>query len=336
MVKFKRWIIVKHFEGEPKKSDLKLVEEELPPIQDGEFMTQAEYLSVDPYMRAFIKNFPLGITMIGAQIAKITESKNRDYPVGKRVVGFMGWRTHSVINLNKVNELLPVQEKPYILQAFHDLPISLSLGVLGLIGSTAYFGLLEICTPKKGETLVVSGAAGAVGSHVGQIGKNLGLKVIGIAGTDQKCNWLTKELGFDCAINYKTQNVYSELTKAAPAGVDCYFDNVGGDISSTVIEQMNPYGRVAVCGSISSYNAKEMPKCSVLQPAIVFKQLKMEGFIGTRWSNRLSEGIEKNYRMVCDGKLKYRETVTEGFDKMFEAFAGMMRGENIGKAIVKV
>ncbi|XP_043286006.1 prostaglandin reductase 1-like [Venturia canescens] len=337
MVLARKYVLTKHFEGEPKRSDLTIVDEELPPLQHGEFLVEAQYLSVDPYMRPYAAQFPAGITMIGGQVAKIIESKNSEYPVGKSIVGYFGWRTHTIVNVEQEDES-PLQQKPYIIPEFGDLPASLALGVLGMPGNTAYFGFLEICQPKPGETLVVSGAAGAVGSHVGQIAKTLGLKVIGIAGSDKKCEWLKKELGFDVAINYKTQNIVKELKTAAPDGVDCYFDNVGGDISSVVLYNMNSFGRVSACGSISSYNAdmSKLPKSPLVQHALVFKQLKMEGFIVMRWADRWLEGIEKNLQLIRDGNLKYCETVTVGFDKMFDAFVGMLKGDNIGKAIVKI
>ncbi|CAD6230530.1 GSCOCG00006804001-RA-CDS [Cotesia congregata] len=337
MVVAKKYVVVKYFEGEPKSTDLKLINEELPSLKNGEILVEAEYLSVDPYMRLYIKQAPLNSTMIGTQIAIIVESKNANYPVGKRIVGHLGWRTHTIINMKDFDEDSLLELKPELLPDTGDLPISLGLGVLGLIGHTAYFGLMEICKPKAGETLVVSGAAGAVGSHVGQIGKILGMKVIGIAGSDEKCKWITSDLGFDHAINYNTQDVATELKKVAPQGVDCYFDNVGGEISSAVIYQMNPYGRVSVCGSISAYNANPdaLPKCTITQPAMVMQQLKVEGFLMLRWKNRSMEAFEKNLQWIREGKLVYRETVTEGFENMFNAFLHMLRGSNIGKAIVK-
>ncbi|XP_035729878.1 prostaglandin reductase 1-like [Vespa mandarinia] len=340
MVKAKKFVVVKHFEGDPKPSDLKLVEEELASITDGEFLVQAEYLSVDPYMRPYVVQFPLGITMIGSQVGKIIESKNPDYPVGKRIVGYFGWRTHTIVNPKLLPELELTAQKPYLLPEIGDLSPSLCLGVLGMPGNTAYFGLVEICSPKHGETLVISGAAGAVGSHVGQIAKNVfGLNVIGIAGSDEKCKWLVDELGFNSAINYKKQDVSVALKKAAPKGVDLYFDNVGGDISCIVIYQMNPYGRISVCGSISSYNSDHasLPKCILLQPAMIFNQLKMEGFVVTRWNEQWQEGIQKNLQWIREGKIvSYKETITKGFENMFDAFAGMLKGQNIGKAIVQV
>ncbi|KAG5347573.1 PTGR1 reductase, partial [Acromyrmex charruanus] len=334
MVKARKYILVNYFVNEAKPTDLKLVEEELPPLQNGEYLVEAEYLSVDPYMRPYVQNVSLGVTMIGSQVAKIVESKNPAFPVGKRIVGNLGWRTHTIINPKIEDQFF--KQNPYLLPDIDDLPSSLGLGMLGMPGNTVYFGLLEICKPKTGETIVISGAAGAVGSHVGQIAKILGLNVIGICGSDEKCKWLTEEMGFDFAINYKTIPVAARLREVAPQGVDCYFDNVGGDISGTVVYQMNLYGRVAVCGSISSYDAKSLPKCTILQPTMVFNQLKMEGFIVRRWSDRWNEGIMQNLQWIREGKLRYRETVTKGFENMFDAFIGMMRGENIGKAIVQV
>ncbi|XP_015521661.1 prostaglandin reductase 1-like [Neodiprion virginianus] len=336
MVIAKKYVLAKHFEGEPKRSDLPIVEEELPPLKDGEYLIQAEYLSVDPYMRVYAQRYPVGITMIGIQVGKIIESKHKDFPVGKHVVATVGWRSHTIINGNAGLSSLRIPD--YILPDLGSLPVSLGVGVLGMPGNTAYFGLIELCQPKAGETLVVSGAAGGVGSHVGQIGKILGMKVIGIAGSDAKCKWLKEELGFDYAINYKTQDVAVALKEAAPNKVDCYFDNVGGEISSIVMNHMNLFGRVSACGSISSYNAdvKALPKCSIVQPAVVFSQLKVEGFIVNRWADRWMEGIEKNLQWLKENKLKYRETVTEGFENMFDAFVEMMRGDNVGKAVIKV
>lgn len=307
MVKAKRFIYEKRFNGFPKEGDLKVLEEDLPTIKDGEFLAEAVYLSVDPYMRPYAARASLGSTCIGQQVAKIIESKNADYPVGKHIISNFGWRSHTVSN-GKSETLVALPMS--ILPDFQGLPLSLALGVLGMPGNTAYFGFLELCQPKSGETVVVSGAAGAVGSHVGQIAKIKGLKVIGIAGSDDKIKWLKEELGFDEVINYKTQNVAEVLPKLAPKGVDCYFDNVGGEISTIVLNNMNLYGRVSVCGSISAYNEIN-PKASTVQPAIVGKQLKIEGFVVRRWIDRWQEGIEQNLKWIQEGKLKYKETVTK-------------------------
>lgn len=215
--------------------------------------------------------------------------------------------------------------------------MSIALGTLGMPGNTAYFGFLDICKPKAGEVVVVTGAAGAVGSIVGQLAKLKECKVIGVAGSDDKCKWLTDELGFDHAINYKTADIRAELKKVAPDGVDCYFDNVGGTISSTVINQMRDHGRISVCGSISAYNspASEWPKVPILQPTFVFKQLTMKGFLIWSYNNRLFEGLTNMKQWVDEGKIKHRDTVTEGFENTPQAFIDMLEGKNTGKAVVK-
>lgn len=204
-------------------------------------------------------------------------------------------------------------------------------------GNTAYFGFLDICQPKEGETVAVSGAAGAVGSLVGQIAKIKGCKVIGFAGSDEKCEWLAKEIGFDHVINYKKGNVAEQLKKAAPDGVDCYFDNVGGEISNAVLYQMRDYGRIAVCGAISVYNKKlsEWPKVPVPEVAFITKQLTMKGFLIWVYANRWMEGITKVKEWIVGGKIKYHETVTDGFENTPQALIDMLQGKNTGKAIVK-
>ncbi|XP_072949350.1 prostaglandin reductase 1-like [Epargyreus clarus] len=330
-VQAQKYVLTKYFQGEPKKTDFKIVEEELPELKDGEILTEAEYLSVDPYMRAYMIGYKLPTDMIGGQVAKIIASRNEKYPVGRYVTGSFGWRTHTIVNTKKRDPNLPLiilPDMPY--------PNSLALGVLGMPGNTAYFGLKEICKPKEGETVVITGAAGAVGSHVGQIAKILGCRVIGFAGSQEKCDYLEKELGFDRAFNYKTADIRAALKQGAPDRVDCYFDNVGGEISSTIMSYMNKYGRVAVCGSISSYNDPALPKATIVQPALVFKELKVEGFLVGRWYDRWDEGIEMNLKWLQEGKLKYREKVYHGFENMVDALVGMLRGENTGKAVVKV
>ncbi|GBP59388.1 Prostaglandin reductase 1 [Eumeta japonica] len=330
----RKYVLKKHFQGEPKINDFDIIEEKLPELKDGEILTQAEYLSVDPYMRAYMIRYKLPTDMIGGQVARIISSRNSKYPVGKYVTGSFGWRTHTIVDPNKPQKssLLPLALLPDI----KPYPVSLALGVLGMPGNTAYFGFTELCKPKPGETVVITGAAGAVGFHVGQIAKILGCRVIGFAGSDDKCQYLEKELGFDHAFNYKTVNIRATLKDAAPKLVDCYFDNVGGEISSAIMYHMNNYGRVAVCGSISSYNDVSLPKVTILQPAIVMKELKVEGFLVTRWADRWDEGIMANHKWLQEGRLKYQEKVYHGFDNMVDALVGMLRGENTGKAVVKV
>lgn len=336
MVLAKKYIVLNPFVGEPKTSDFQIVEEQLPNLNENEFLAEAAYISLDPYQRMKLgTKFPCD--MIGSQVSKVIESKNTEYPVGSWVMGHFGWRTHTNVN-PEFGKICP--QKPYLykLPDFGDLPISLALGMCGRVGNTAYFGFKEICQPKSGETVVVSGAAGAVGSHVGQIAKILGCRVIGFAGTDEKCEYLVKELGFDSAANYKTTDLAKFLKDNAPKGVDCYFDNVGGEISSTVISQMNQYGRVAICGAISSYNETDPAKrkATILQGFIVAKELKLEGFQVNRYADRTMEGIIQNLEWIKEGKLKYVEHVNNGFESAPAAFIGMFKGDNTGKSLVKV
>ncbi|XP_047990881.1 prostaglandin reductase 1-like [Leguminivora glycinivorella] len=336
MVLAKKYVVITPFVGEPKLENFITVEEEIRPLEKNEFLAEALYISVDPYQRVKLGNtFPCD--MIGGQLARITESKNPDFPVGALVMGHFGWRTHTIVHPD--NEKLCGQ-KPYMykLPDFGGLPVELGLSMCGRVGNTAYFGFTEICKPVAGETVVVSGAAGAVGSHVGQIAKILGCKVIGIAGSDNKCAWLVNELGFDYAANYKTENIADYLKKNAPNGVDCYFDNVGGELSSTVVAHMNEFGRVAVCGAISIYNETDpmKRKGTFLQPYIVGKQLKIEGFQVNRFAERTAEGIRQNLQWVKEGKLKYKNHIYDGFESTVDAFIGLFKGDNTGKSIVKV
>ncbi|XP_058445165.1 prostaglandin reductase 1-like [Malaya genurostris] len=327
MVVAKKWIYAKAFSGLPTAENFRLEEETIADVKDNEFLAEALFLSVDPYMRPYMLEFPVGSVMIGGQVAKVLESKHPKFPVGSYVHGSFGWRTHTVYNPD--NE---TGWKAYVLPDFGKEPLSLGLGVLGMPGNTAYFGLLEICKPVAGETVVVSGAAGAVGSLVGQIAKIKGCQVVGIAGTDDKCKWL-KSIGFDHQESYL--EICAELKKAAPKGVDCYFDNVGGKITEIVRGQMNTFGRISVCGTISNYNSQP-EKVVDPQRDYVWKQLKQEGFIVHRWHERQLEGIQQNLKWIQEGKLKYKETFTEGFANMPKAFIGMLTGENTGKAVVKV
>ncbi|XP_063770279.1 prostaglandin reductase 1-like isoform X2 [Pseudophryne corroboree] len=269
-----------------------------------------------------------GDVMIGTQVARVIESKNAAFPVGGYLVTNCGWKTHFISDGQGAHLLPPIWPE--------SLPKSLAVGAVGMPGLTAYFGLLEICNPKEGEVVLVNGAAGAVGSVVGQIAKIKGCKVVGSAGSDEKVTFL-KEIGFDEAFNYKTVNSLEEaLKKASPEGYDCYFENVGGKFADAAIPQMKNFGRISACGAISLYNEAVIPSGPYIQPHIVSKQLRMEGFIVTRWLDRYPEGQKQLLQWVLEGKLKYHEHITNGFENMPAAFIGMLNGENIGKAVIKV
>ncbi|KAI8436929.1 hypothetical protein MSG28_010355 [Choristoneura fumiferana] len=316
MVVAKKYVVVAPFVGDPKPNNFTIVEEELRTLEQNEFLAEALYISVDPYQRIKLGH-TIPYDMIGGQIARVIESKNPEYPVSALVMGHFGWRTHTIVHEDNAKSC---GQKPYLyrLPDFGDLPVSLGLGVCGRVGNTAYFGLTDICKPSPGETVVVSGAAGAVGSHVGQIAKILGCRVIGFAGTDDKCQWLLNEVGYDHAANYKTVNIAEYLKQQAPSGIDCYFDNVGGELSSIIISQMNEFGRVAVCGAISGYNETdpEKRKGTFLQPYIVGKQLKIEGFLVNRLTNvrgnQLKMSIDKNkLSTISTGEPTYWPTDTK-------------------------
>lgn len=329
MVTAKVWVLKKHFEGFPKPSDFDLKKIELPSLQNGELLLESVFLSVDPYMRPYSqRDMKEGDIMIGTQVARIVESKNPAFAVGAFVVANSGWRSHFISD-GKGLHLLPSSWP-------ESLPKSLALGTVGMPGLTAYFGLFEVCKMKPGETVLVNAAAGAVGSVVGQLAKIGGCKVVGCAGSDDKVAYL-KKLGFDEAFNYKTVTSLDEaLSKASPDGYDCFFDNVGGEFSSVAINHMKKHGRIAVCGAISQYNDSVPQKGPYVQIPMIFKELRMEGFIVTRWNNRREEGQKALLKWVLEGKVKFHEQVTEGFENMPAAFIGMLRGENLGKAIVKV
>jgi prostaglandin reductase 1 len=325
-------ILHKKFEGFPTESNFQLVQEDVPPLKDGEFLAQAEYVSVDPYMRVF--PVEVGKPVGGDQVAKIIESKNEKYPVGKYVVGEFGWRTHTVASETPGSFF---NFPPRVLQGYGDLPKSLALGILGMPGNTAYFGFLRICKPVEGNTVVVSGAAGCVGSTVGQIAKIMKCKVVGITGSDAKGRRLISEFNFDAYVNYKSPNFHQELTEATPDKVDCYFDNVGGEVSSAVLNRMNKFGRVAICGAISTYN--NVPgKASEVQTPVKIAHVRMEGFSVTRWRNQWDEGIQQNMEWIRQGNLKYAECISDGFENTAKAFIDLFGAgdRNFGKVVVKV
>ncbi len=319
--------------GMPKESDFSLVEIPMPAPGDGQVLVKTSYLSVDPYMRGRITGVRtyadpvlVGDVMVGGAVGQVVESHHSGFAAGDFVVGFWGWQEYAVVDGKTLLKLNP-----------NLAPVSTALGVLGMPGMTAYFGFLEICKPQPGEVVVVSGAAGAVGSLVGQIAKIKGCRVIGVAGADDKVQWLVHDLGFDAAFNYKTNSDYmAKLKEICPAGIDCYFDNVGGAITDAVFPLLNVFGRVSVCGQISMYNLEKPEPGPRLLPFTLVKQLKVEGFIVTRWQSRWGEGITQMAEWLKEGKLQHREQVVEGFGNTVKAFIGMLQGENTGKMLVKV
>ena len=328
----RRFVLAAKPAGLPKESDFRIEEAPIPEIKDGEALFRTEYLSVDPYMRGRISGVKtyadpvlVGELMVGSAVGRVVRSRNPQFAEGDWAAGFWGWQEYAVSDGRGLNKLDPKLAPP-----------SASLGILGMPGMTAYFGFLDLCKPKAGETVLVSGAAGAVGSAVGQIAKIQGCRVIGIAGTDDKIRYITTELGFDGGFNYKTSQNYSRsLRELCPEGIDCYFDNVGGAITDAAFFQINNFGRVAVCGQIAHYNAEAPEPGPRLLSQILIRQLRVEGFIVTRFANRFAEGFRQMAQWLSEGKLKYSEEIVEGFENTPKAFIAMLQGANTGKMLVK-
>ncbi|WP_299985583.1 NADP-dependent oxidoreductase [uncultured Pontibacter sp.] len=319
--------------GMPTKENFEFKEEKLPELQEGQLLLKTLYASVDPYMRgrmsdakSYVAPYNLNEPITGGVVAEVVESRNDRYKAGAIVLGNLPWQTYSISNGKGLNQLDP------------DLaPLSYHLGVLGMPGLTAYCGLLYIGEPKEGETVVVSGAAGAVGTVVGQIARLKGCRVVGIAGSDDKTAYLKNDLGFDEAINYKTtDNMQQALAAACPDGVDIYFDNVGGEISDAVYGLLNKFARIAVCGQIALYNATSVPTGPRVEPILLKKSALMKGFIVGDYAARFPEAATEMVGWLKAGKLEYEEHIVEGFDQLPQAFFGLFRGENTGKLLVKV
>jgi NADPH-dependent curcumin reductase CurA len=319
--------------GIPRESDFKLVEEPVAAPGDGELLIESQYISVDPYMRgrmsdakSYAAPVEIGGLMVGGAVGKVVESRNPRFAVGDIVQGELGWQTLALSNGKGLRKVDPTIA-----------PISTALGVLGMPGLTAYFGLLDIGQPKNGETVVVSAAAGAVGAVVGQIAKIKGCRAIGIAGGKRKVSYVLDELGFDGAFDYKaTTNYIEKLHELCPQGIDVYFDNVGGPITDAVFPLLNPRARLPICGQISQYNLEKREQGPRWLWTMVAKQLRAEGFLVFQFADRFAQAAAEMADWVRQGKLKYKEDIVEGFENMPRAFIGMLEGDNLGKRLVKV
>lgn len=326
-------LLAKRPQGMPEPEDFKWVDEEIPQPASGEVLVKTLYLSVDPYMRgrmndqkSYVPPYRLHEVITGGVVGEVIASQSKLFAEGEIVLGNYGWQKYAVVSEDALTKVNP------------DLaPISTALGVLGMPGLTAYFGLIEIGQPKEVETVVISGAAGAVGMTAGQIAKIKGCRVVGIAGSDQKVDYLENELGFDAAINYKkTDSIREELKKACPDGVDIYFDNVGGSISDAVISLLNHQARIPLCGQISLYNLEKPDIGPRIQPKLLITSALIKGFIVSDYAAQFEEGLKQLAEWVKTGQLKYKENVVEGFEHTVDAFLGLFRGDNLGKQIVKV
>ena len=319
--------------GLPKESDFRLVESPIPVPVEGEFLVRAIYLSVDPYMRgrmndrkSYIEPVALGAVMGGESVGRVVQSKHADYPEGSTVVGQFGWQEYAVSDGRGVRQVDPSLG-----------PISTALHVLGMPGLTAYFCLFDTCQFQAGDTVVVSAAAGAVGSTVGQLVKLSGGRAVGIAGSDEKIDWITGPLGFDGGLNYKTTDNYVEgLKPLCPDGIDVYYDNVGGPITDAVFPLLNLRARIGICGQISQYNLEEPEYGPRLLSHLIVKRATIRGFLVFDYFDRAAEGFGKLAGWLREGRLQYRERITDGIENGPRAFIEMLQGANIGKQLVRV
>jgi NADPH-dependent curcumin reductase CurA len=319
--------------GRPQLSDFAFISEEKPQIQSGELLLKTNFVSVDPYLRGRMSDaksyavpFQLQKPISSGIIAEVVESNHPEFTKGEFVSGLLEWKEYQK---SSGEGLLKIDTTK--------APQSAYLGILGMTGLTAYLGLSEIGKPQMGETVVVSGAAGAVGSVVGQIAKIRGCRVVGIAGTDEKVDMLSRDFGFDQVINYNTcENITEAVAAACPSGVDVYFDNVGGDISDAVLVNINQFARMVICGAISVYNETSLPKSLSVQPFLIKNSALMQGFIVSNYAAKFPEAMQQLATWLAQGKLTYSETVVEGFDQIPQAFIDLFDGKNKGKMVVKI
>jgi len=327
------WRLVARPEGPFKPQDFQWTEDPLPDLADAQVLVRQIYLSLDPTSRGwanpsatYLPPIPLGSVMRGFGLGEVEESRYPGLAPGDYVQGMLGWQTFAV---SEGSALSRMERDP-------NIALDAYLAVLGHIGATAYFGLLEIGQAKAGETLVVSGAAGAVGSLVGQIGKIVGCRVVGTAGSDEKCRWLTEELGFDAAINYKKEPVLSRMRRLCPAGIDVHFENVGGEVLDAALAFINTRARIVLCGLISQYNEFVPPPGPRFLGNVLIRRARLEGFVVIDYQDRFHEAFGPLATWMAEGRLKYRTDIVEGLEQAPVAVNRLFTGANIGKLLVRV
>ena len=330
MSTYQRIVLASRPQGEVTADNFRLETVAMPSIADGQLLVRNHYLSLDPYMRmrmvdakSYAAPQPLDETMIGGTVGEVIESKHPKFNAGDKVVGMFGW---SEIGVSDGTLLKKVPDGP--------VPLSAYLGAVGMPGMTAWYGLNQIIQPKAGQTIAVSAASGAVGSVVGQLAKLKGCRVVGIAGGKQKCDYVVNELGFDACVDYKGGNLFRDVKAAAPDGIDGLFENVGGVVMDATLARMNPFGRIALCGLISGYDGNPMPIHNI--HAVLSMRLLVQGFIVSEHMEFWPQGLTELGQLVAEGKLKYRETISDGLASAPEAFMGLLRGKNFGKQLVKL
>ncbi len=328
-----QWCLTSRPQGLIKESDFEWREETLPVPGDGELLVRIVYLSLDPAVRGWVMDVKsymppvaLGEVMRGIALGVVEQSNHPKFKVGDLVQGLLGWQTYALSDGTGLARL-PKDGVP---------DLTAYLGLLSMVGPTAYFGLLDVGKPEAGDTLVVSAAAGAVGSIVGQIGKIKGCRVVGIAGSDEKCRWITETLGFDAAVNYKTEDVRGQLKTHCPQGIDIFFDNVGGAILDTVLTLINVKARIVICGLISQYNAQKPVPGPFHFSSILTQRVRVQGFVIGDYLDRIQEAVADLGKWLVQGKIQYRVHVVEGLEKAPQAINMLFDGSNKGKLMVKV
>ena len=323
-------LLVSRPTGAASVDNFRLVETPLAALADGEVRVRNHYLSLDPYMRGRMSDAksyaapqPLNEVMIGGTVGEVVESRNARFAVGDFVVGMFGWQEYGTSNGAGLMKVDPAR-----------VPLSAYLGVVGMPGVTAWYGLNQIIAPKAGQTIVVSAASGAVGSVVGQLAKRAGARVVGIAGGEKKCAYVRDTLGFDACVDYKAGQLLRDLKAATPDGVDGCFENVGGEVLDATLEQMNDFGRIALCGMIAGYDGQPAP---LAQPSLILRRrLLVQGFIVTEHLDLWPRALAELGGLVAQGRLHYRETIADGLENAPEAFLGLLKGRNFGKQLVKL
>ena len=317
--------------GPVEESNFRIVELDVPKPAHGEILVKNLWLSLDPYMRgrmsaakSYAKGVEIGEVMTGGTVGQVVESNHPKFKVGDHVVGSLGWQLYAVSHGEGLTVIDP-----------NVVPLSAYLGVCGMPGATAWIGLLEYCAPKAGETVLVSAASGAVGGVVGQLAKLQGCRAVGIAGGPKKCAYAIKELGFDACVDYKAGNLIDDLKAACPNGVDNHFENVGGEVMDAAFRVLNPFSRVALCGLISDYSATE-PYGTKMIRSLLVNRVRLQGFIVFDRQDLYFRAVSQLVKLVSERKIKYHETVAEGIHSAPKAFMGLLKGDNLGKQLVKL
>ena len=316
-------------QGPVTQDNFRIVETPDPRPNEGEVLVRNEWLSLDPYMRgrmsdakSYAKSVEVGEVMVGQTVGEVVASRDERFKPGDKVLTSLGWQSMGVAKAGEVHKIDPKRA-----------PASYYLGILGMPGMTAWFGLREVGQPKAGDTLVVSAASGAVGSVVGQLGKVMGCRVVGIAGGKAKCDYVRDALGFDAAVDYKAGNLDADLKAACPNGIDVDFENVGGPVLDAVLARMKPFSRIVVCGLIAEYDE---PYAYKRMRSVLVNRIRMQGMIVFDWKDRYGEAIKGLAELLAAGKLKYRESVIEGLENAPRGLIGLLKGENFGKQLVKL